>query len=400
MSKCPAPALAPIAPRERLANLDALRAVALFGVLMVNLLTEFRVSIFEQFLGGASGSPIDCTLDHIVALGLESKAFILFSFLFGVGLAIQFERAKASGRAFGVRGARRLGSLLVIGLVHLVLIWNGDILSEYALAGFCVLPLLCCRRALLPIAVALLAVFFAPLPYPQPFANRELMRQHIESANAIYAHGSFGAVEAFRVRELRAILALLFGVLPRTLALFVLGIWAWRAGVFLPGAARARLLRWTALVGLAGGGGATLVSSGMFGEVSLGAWRWPLDGSAAIALALGYGAAILAAHEYPLGRRLLGVLAPLGRMALTNYLSQSLILGFVFYGYGGAQFGTLSVTRAALLGCALYALQAIVSAWWLQRFAFGPVEWLWRSATYAVWQPLRVGRASGVERGV
>src|SRR5450432_4720813 len=97
----PSSTLAPVAPDERLANLDSLRAVALFGVLMVNLLTEFRVSVFEQFMGGASGSSLDRAIDRAVALGIESKAFILFSFLFGVGLSIQFDRARRSGRAFG-----------------------------------------------------------------------------------------------------------------------------------------------------------------------------------------------------------------------------------------------------------------------------------------------------------
>ena len=78
-------------------------------------------------------------------------------------------------------------------------------------------------------------------------------------------------------------------------------------------------------------------------------------------------------------------------MAFTNYLLQSLILGFVFYGYGLGRFGTMSVTRAALLGLALYAAQVLASTWWLRRFRFGPLEWLWRSATYAAWQPFRLG---------
>src|SRR4051812_6643910 len=120
--------LAPVAQDQRLSNLDVLRAVALLGVLLVNLLTEFRVSIFEQFFPASAGSTADLAVDRFVELAIEFKAFILFSFLFGVGLAIQFDRCQRAGRGFAGHVARRFGSLLVIGLLHLTLLWNGDIL--------------------------------------------------------------------------------------------------------------------------------------------------------------------------------------------------------------------------------------------------------------------------------
>jgi uncharacterized protein len=385
-----APAHASIAPGERLQNLDVLRAIALLGVLAVNLLTEFRVSIFEQFLRAPSGSPLDRAIDRAVAIGIENKAFILFSILFGVGLAIQFDRARRSGRAFGAYATRRLGALLAIGLAHLVFVWNGDILTEYAIAGFLALPLLCCgQRVLLGIALSLFALFVAPLPYPEPFANGDAMLAHIEAANTIYRHGSWGAIQTFRIRELWHILPLDIGVLPRTLGLFAFGIWASRAGIFERSRERAGLFVGTAVIGLVVGGTATLLSSGVFGEVSLAAWESAVGNGGAILLALGYGAVVFLVHDRPLGRRALAALLPVGRMALTNYLTQSIVFGFIFYGYGLGLFGTMSVTRGALLGISVYGLQASASGWWLRRFRFGPVEWLWRSATYGAWQRLR-----------
>src|SRR5881394_2351361 len=131
-----------VPPEERIASFDILRGVALFGVMAVNLETEFRVSIFQQFL--PAGRPLlmsDRIVEDFVSFVLELKAFALFSLLFGVGLAIQSDRLSGTGRA-PYWLARRLGVLLLLGLIHLLFIWNGDILTEYALAGFLVLPFL------------------------------------------------------------------------------------------------------------------------------------------------------------------------------------------------------------------------------------------------------------------
>jgi uncharacterized protein len=147
------------------------------------------------------------------------------------------------------------------------------------------------------------------------------------------------------------------------------------------------VLRWDAWLGLLGGGLATLLSAGIFGEISLGAADPIVFDLAAIALALGYGACLLLLYERPSVRRWLQLLAPLGRMALSNYLMQSLIFGWIFYGYGLGRFAAMSSTHAAILGIAVYGCQAVLSHFWLQRCRFGPIEWLWRSATYAAWQP-------------
>jgi uncharacterized protein len=107
-------------------------------------------------------------------------------------------------------------------------------------------------------------------------------------------------------------------------------------------------------------------------------------------LALAYGALIIVAATTAWGVRLLGWAAPGGRMAFTNYLLQSVIFSFVFYGYGFGLFSRLGVSLALGLGIVVYVLQAITSRWWLAYFRFGPVEWLWRSLMYGERQPMRI----------
>src|SRR6266446_9316161 len=142
-------AASPVNPSERIDAIDVLRGIALFGVLAINITSEFRISIFEQFLAHKHpSSPLDRVVETILTLAVDLKAFALFSLLFGAGLAIQFERLSKSPRRT-VLLLRRLIGLLAFGLIHLCLIWNGDILTEYALAGLFVLPLLFGPRWLL-----------------------------------------------------------------------------------------------------------------------------------------------------------------------------------------------------------------------------------------------------------
>jgi uncharacterized protein len=156
---------------------------------------------------------------------LDMKAFSLFSFLFGVGLAIQYERLSRHGSPL-VWLSRRLAVLLTFGLIHFLFIWNGDILTEYALAGFLVLPLLMVRTWVLCVAAAGCLLFFAlmpllPLPIPSP--DQTWLRAHVAAANLAYGHDSFMAEHRFAFREVVHIVPLHLFVLPRTLGLFLLG---------------------------------------------------------------------------------------------------------------------------------------------------------------------------------
>jgi uncharacterized protein len=379
---------APVEPGERALALDALRGIALFGVLMVNLLTIFRVSLFQQFVPttGGHGSAADQLVARVLVVGFEWKAFTLFSLLFGVGLAAQYERVRGRGIAFATYIARRLGFLLVLGLAHLFLVWNGDVLTLYAVIGALAAPLLRLPvRVLLALGVALLVVHVLPLPFPTPFASAEALQAHVAEANRVYGFGTFGEALAFRVREVRPIAALLLWTAPRTLGLFLLGASAWRAGLFR--GEHPLLLRATSVLGLVFGGGVVWAESS--GAVDFRAWREVASRWGAIGLAFGYGATVLVAFERASLARALALFAPVGRMALTSYVTQSIVLGALFYGWGLGLFGRLGEAKAALIGVALFGVQLAVSALWLRRYRFGPIEWLWRSFTYGAAPSIR-----------
>jgi len=380
----------PIGPSERIDAIDVLRGIALLGVVAMNVVTIFRVSIFERFLfpkPHLSFSSIDSAVETILMLAVDLKALALFSLLFGAGLSIQFERLARSERRTSLL-LRRLVVLLAFGLIHLCLIWNGDILTEYALAGFIVLPFLFGPRWLLAVAaLASLVVYLEMQVFPPPWLwpGTDAVAQDVMDANRIYATGGFLDVLAFRLREIPLIAALHVYIFPRTIGLFLLGAFVWRTGVLRN---PSRHLLFSIAAACIGVGAALILchAGGLIASGRIGALAEPLG---TILLALGYGAGIIGIANLASGKRLLGWAAPLGRMAFTNYLAQSVILGWIFYGYGLGLFGGLGVASALAIGVAVYFVQVPFSAWWLSRYRYGPIEWLWRTLMYGVRQPMR-----------
>ncbi|WP_315712933.1 MULTISPECIES: DUF418 domain-containing protein [unclassified Bradyrhizobium] len=386
-----------VATTDRLVSLDILRGLALFGVMAINVVFEFRISIFQQFLpattthetgtiffGGSlspkmidllwtiiGDSPFNRAIEDGLARAVSMKAFALFSLLFGIGLAMQFDRIAPERRIPLL--LRRLLVLLAIGILHLTLLWNGDILTEYALAGLLVLPFLFAPGWLvIASSLTLLGLYFTGWLIPVlPLPSSSWMMQHVVDANRIYANGNFPHILAFRLSEISAIAPLHLWIFPRTLGLFLAGIVIWRSGLLRDMPHHRVMLLLTALAALA-----VTIDAG----ASL----------ATVSLALAYGALILSAASTIWGARLLGWAAPVGRMAFTNYLMQSVIFGVVFYGYGLGLFGRLSVSLALGIGVAVYVLQMIASWCWLRLFQFGPIEWLWRSLMYNKLQPMRL----------
>jgi uncharacterized protein len=390
------PSQGPVAPSQRIEAIDVLRGLALFGVIAINVVFEFRVDIFEQFLPASGNLPaLDRVLKDVLAAAVELKAFALFSFLFGVGLAIQFDRLANHPRRV-VLLVRRLVVLLLIGAVHLFLIWNGDILVEYAVAGLIVLPLLFGPGWLVLLAAASSLVFFVASPLLPPvvaFPSQAWMREHIAQAATAYGGGGFLDVLAFRFREIPAIFPLHIMIFPRTIALFLFGALVWRTGILRRAQHHRRLLFGIAASGILCGGALTLAAEGYawFG------WSWrareAIERLGAVILASGYAAAVVGLVSIPSGKSMLAWAAPVGRMAFSNYLAHSLILGWIFYGYGLGLFGRASVTTALAIAVAVYAAEVAISAWWLARYRYGPVEWLWRSLMYGVRQPMAQRRA-------
>lgn len=370
---------------ERIVALDALRGAALLGVLLVNLESDFRASLFQQMLTPHLHPGWANRLTDILVAGVfEFKAITLFSLLFGVGVALQMERSMAHSANATRFLARRFAVLLAIGLCHMLLIWNGDILTLYAVCGLLLLPFTSLSArwlAALGIALILLAPY---LPFFGAFfPAQEAIKAHAVVATQVYANGNFAEVMQFRWYEAwRFIAPLLLYILPRTLGLMLCGLAAWRSGVLPRPLVHRKLLTFFILT--AGGLGVLMTSlqcwaseTGQAKPVVL-AWLYPYD---FILLALAYGAGLLLwlGHTQSALARWL---AAGGRMALSNYLLQSIIFSLLFYSFGLGLFGRLGSAATALLGLTVFAGQLVTSTWWLQRFRFGPVEWLWRSLTY------------------
>jgi uncharacterized protein len=382
-------ALSPVAPAERNVSLDVLRGAALLGVLMVNLLDAFRVPLCESILTfHTHPGQINRAVDILTAWLFEFKAFTLFSFLLGVGVGLQFDRAVANRVNASRFLVRRFGVLLAIGFAHMMLIWSGDILALYAVCGVLLIPFagLSSRRlwvlGILTIASSPYLPFFGAL-----FPSDSAMRANAAVATRVYGTGSFQQIMAFRFSEaVHFVLPLLINSLPRTFGLMLLGIAAWRSGLLRYSVGQRKRLR--VIVLIAGSLGALMTTFQVWSKEtgqpppSVFDWVYPYG---FVLLAAAYGAMLLlwsSSSEYqprPWHQRLLEAA---GRMALTNYLGQSVIFSVLFYGFGFGLIGKLAPATAACLGVAVCFAQLIASNWWLRRYRFGPVEWLWRSLTY------------------
>ncbi len=376
---------------DRLVALDALRGAALLGVLLVNLEVGFRVSLFQQMLTPHTHAGwLNRATDILIAWVFEFKAFTLFSFLFGVGVGVQAERAAAHSAKATRFLARRFAVLLIIGLCHMLLIWNGDILTLYAVCGLLLLPFIALpARWLAAFGIALIAL--APyLPFFGAFfPAQEALREHAVIATRVYATGSFAEIMALRWHEAwRFITPLLLSSLPRTFGLMLCGIAVWRSGVLQrPLQHHTLLIRLCLITGSLGALTTSLqLWANETGQLppAVFAWLYPHD---VILLACAYGAGLLLwlSRAQASGARWL---AAGGRMALSNYLAQSVLFSLLFYGFGLGLFGKLGSAVTALLGMTVFVIQLRASACWLRRYQFGPAEWLWRSLTYGRWQPL------------
>lgn len=348
--------------------LDAVRGASLFGVLLVNVCTQFRSSSFDRFVPSTiQSSALDRAFERAI-VALDTKPLVVFSLLFGLGLAAQ--QADSHKRI-----VRRLSFLFVLGALHFVFLWSGDVLALYAVIALVAAPLLrLSTLALFALALALFVVQVLPLPYPRPFPSFEAMQSHLDAARRVLGQGRYRDILAFRLDEARPYFALLVWTVPRTLGLFMLGACAWRAGL-LSSAARSRLTRLASML-LVSGAALTMLPP-----------HWPLAEASELGIALGAGALLFVIADHRRARPLLDWLAPIGRMTLTSYLVQSLVLGFVFYGYGLGLFGSVGYAASAGIAVALFAAQAVLAALGSKWFRLGPFEWLWRAFTKGTWHP-------------
>ncbi len=440
--------LAPVSENERIVSLDVLRGVAILGIFFVNI--AFFSGPMAMMLDPAAmiDQPVSEQLAwSFIKVFAEYKFVSLFSLLFGIGLIVQFNRAMERGGTFGMTYMRRLLVLLVIGLLHGLLIWYGDILFMYAVGGFVLFLFRKCRPATLLIWAGCIFAF-ATLMYAGILAlgvheqrnnsHREVISAHqqpTEDERAVqhvtandrsdrvdrwtealqrWEQAQFDVTdESFREMEMIA-----YGEGPMSITIatraisfaghiFVAGLmtgFALRIGVmFLVGAA---LMKWGFFKPNFRNLHRNLFLAGMFVGLPMEfsvAWlyyiadyqmTWVVFSAemihwiASLLLMFGYiGGICMLVHAGAL-QWLQSALAAVGRMALTNYLLQSIVATSIMYWWGLGLFGELSRTQQLMLVVGIFTVQAVLSMLWLRIFRYGPLEWLWRVCSYGAWQPL------------
>jgi uncharacterized protein len=410
--------VAPIVPNERAQVIDVLRGFALLGILLMNI--EGFVGPLMRALTGLDTtlSGADLVVDGLIYILVQGKFYTLFSLLFGAGFAMILQRAEQRGSAGGWLFFRRSLVLLGIGLLHFIFLWSGDILTFYALIAFVLL--LFFRRtpqsrlpkwALVFYLLPLLLVFLYALGFEgsrhDPAAAAEFDRNLAEQAEQMVATeqaqrdaygpgGSYAEATAQRLADLGWMTNFLPILGPTVLGLFLIGAWLLRSGALLRPEQHLPLFRRLQAVGFLLGlplvlGGFWLIPSADFARIDFTvALVTAMNQAANLLLCLAYMSTLVLAFQSPRWQPRLLLLAPAGRMALTNYLLQSLVCVGIFYGHGLGYFEQLPRAWQVPFVLALYALQVALSHWWLARFRFGPAEWLWRSLTYLRPQPMRL----------
>jgi uncharacterized protein len=395
---------------ERVQVLDVLRGFALFGILIINAMSILAVK------GSTPAFTVDIPfadrlLQDLILFFVESKFFTLFSLLFGIGFAIQIQSAEKQGTKFLPRISRRMIGLLAFGLLHILLLWDGDILVIYAITGTLliafrktsftrikkwVIGLLATPGMLVLLIFTYTLVARLSPEAAASFAksDKSLAKEfaNTEATQALLKNGFLEGISE-RIHTYLELSPLLFSRIPTVLAMFLIGLYLGRSNFIRQIPEKVEVLKRVRFWGLTVGFTLMLLI--------VACTKFLPTVSALIAiiedqylagpiLCLGYAAALTLAFMKNPQRKLFGFFSRVGRMALTNYLTQSLVLTFLSYGWGlglAMQLNGFQVLGICLL---LFSAQIVISGLWLKLFKYGPLEWIWRCITYWRILPIRL----------
>jgi len=399
--------LSPASSGQRIASLDFIRGVAVLGILAANIV-GFAKAGMEQSWPALLGPVSHRSGLYWIAnyLLVDGKMRSLFAILFGAGVALFIQRADDRGAVGVALQFRRLAWLALFGALHFLLLFRGDILFTYALWGFVAMIAAGMRMRLL-IGLAIL-LYLLPIPFEYvshmpppaggsaiehglyfPLPDPDLLREDAAKDIAIMGSGGIGAILEWRIeRYLPSMLAYTSQARSDSFPMMLIGIALFRLGFFgmAPGSARVRAWGWAfATAGLLIGllqVQYVLANDFSMDSMSKAITVWaPLQ---RLPMTLGW-LFLLAGYSQALASSSIGArFAAAGRMAFSNYIAMSLVMAIIFQGWGLGLFGEYE--RAQLIWFVLlgWALMLGWSKPWLDRFSFGPLEWLWRCLTY--WQ--------------
>ncbi|WP_431111622.1 DUF418 domain-containing protein [Variovorax paradoxus] len=394
-------------PNERQQMVDALRGFALLGILVVNI-----ASFASTYYGLGVPDPMavslaDRSASFVRAFLFETKFYLLFSFLFGYSFTLQMRAAERDGKPFAPRMVRRLVGLWVIGVLHAVVLYYGDILTTYAVLGAVLLLLrrrgdvfMACAAMALVLAVSLVWAGVGHM-YSQMDMQMATQAAYAEAEAALAAYRATPALVVMQhLRDLSQVWWVTGLVqAPAALAMFFAGFIAGRRGLLAHVEVHGKLLRKVVVWGLA---------IGLPGALAYGLPALRLDDAVrelsglavtlltAPFLTAAYAAGMLLVFQTGPGRVLAQWLAPAGRMALSNYLLQSLACAWIFLAYGLRWIGTVGPLASFAIALAIFAGNLVLSRWWMHHFTYGPAEWLLRAFTNLQLPPLLRRRTRAV----
>ena len=501
---------APIAATKRIDAMDILRGFALIGILLMNI-EFFSRALFHSLTFDLSLTGLDHAAGWLVRCFVEGKFYKLFALLFGMGFAVMLIRAREDNRPFAAWFIRRMMVLLSFGLFHMIFIWGGDILLNYAFTGLVFLGLIYVLRierlkkydnpgfflklGLIWLVVPFIAISIGGIGYGVGFDHEKLVQRwqeeqkitsmvasQEESFNeqvaknensesllvddsidkgliennvsldtnenktteksedvtdeaveneelteeeerqqtvteilkgkqsmdtrvnkdlAAYTQDSYWKATVYRV-EFAKNLVSFSPIFTFTLLLpiFCLGYWLISSGIMRNHREKKHIFKPMAWIGMSLGliltvGGLIIIQHPAVAEIKIVRWAGnTLYSVGQFVMAAGYLGLIVCLIGTNRGNACLSCLAPLGRMALTNYIMQSVILTSVFYGYAGGLYGQISRAPQMLMVLVIIVFQILFSRWWLNRYQFGPLEWVWRSLTYKRFQPMKINPVS------
>lgn len=407
---------------RRIELIDILRGFALFGVLLANMiwLSQSVATTHEQ-LKILPTAAVDPFIRKIVRFFIDGKFYTLFAFLFGLGFSLQLNRARSTGLDLLPTYTRRILVLFGLGLSHALLLWYGDILHIYAFLG---LFLLFFRRignkSLLTVGFAFAVVIPVLIQIFQDLAPPLDFLTGISASVSTVVAGDniwtpYSRFEAFTEGPYRRMILANADVLvtniylsgyalhylPAIFGKFLIGMYAGRLRILQNASQNVsffrKLLKWGLIFSIAGNGLWLLQDLLFRWDIMEETSRWAAAfyfpiAIGMISLAGVYLSALVLLYQNPGWKRRLALLAPVGRMALTNYLVQTVAFLLIFYGVGLNLMGKVGATACVIFSIILFFAQTVLSNWWLRYFKFGPAEWVWRTLTYGQIQSIREPR--------
>lgn len=395
--------LQPTQQGERIITLDVIRGFALLGILLVNMQFFVTPQLFLMLSGiTLFEGPASNTANWFITIFATGKFFTTFSFLFGIGFFLFMERVNAKGLSVGKVYSRRIFFLLLLGLIHAFILWSGDILLNYAIAGFFLLLFRKSSKETIKkwaigifSAVIFLTAFFSflsslmenvleeDLAYIKGFANL------VEEAIVVFQNGSFSEILAFRLaEEIPLILPNFIITVPMVLFIFLIGLYVGKKGVLLNISGHLEWIQKVWKNSFIYGTVLTIVLVILKVELFIVPFYLHEASIEVLSLVSGlvvsffYISSITLLCQQEQWKERLKFLAPVGQMALTNYLLQTVICLLLFYGYGFGFYGKVTPEVGILITFVIFTIQIFLSKFWLSWFKYGPLERVWRAFTY------------------